>query len=173
MVKNNLSLKEIVLVVVSAALGAFMSVFVYVLYLENKDILFNPTWPIMLVILVQSIKYLIIIGVILLFAFLLYKLMTLYFETANDSTSRLINWFLKKFKIEYINNIEILPDLGKTYQNNKELFNFIIFTGLLIWWVYKYLAIIEIMGGLYYLVAIITVYTAIDRLILYIKSKKS
>ncbi|MAG91192.1 hypothetical protein CMO83_03845 [Candidatus Woesearchaeota archaeon] len=64
MAKDNLSSKELILIVVSAVLSAFMSVFVYVLYQENNEILTNPSTSILTIIFIQAVIYLFFIAIL-------------------------------------------------------------------------------------------------------------
>jgi len=172
MTKNESNSEKIILVLVSAVLSGLISLFVYILYQENNKILTDPSLEIIFVIFIQAVKYLFLICMLLVLAYLVFKLLKLYAKISNESISRLLNLILKKLKLEHIRPIDFSHYLERIYENNKELFYFIMLVSFLIYWLYKYTFMQNLLGWVNYLVIVITAYTALDRLVRYIKSKK-
>ena len=86
MAKNGLTHKEIVLVLVSAVLGGIMSLYVFLLYNENNEILTNPSLKIFGLILLQAFYYIVLIGIVLYIIYLFYKFVSFNQDYCHDKT---------------------------------------------------------------------------------------
>ncbi len=171
--ENKIEPKEMILVVLSAVVGGLVSLFVYGLYQQNNNLLSDLSMSILFVILIQAVKYFFLIGLILIGVIIFFKLLEKYRQLGEDSLSRLLNWTLKKLKIEHVKKIKIIPDITKICENHKELLYSISLLIFLGYWIYKFKFLYDLLSWFYLLVIVITLYTAIDRLVLYIKSKKN
>ncbi|MAG91191.1 hypothetical protein CMO83_03840 [Candidatus Woesearchaeota archaeon] len=96
----------------------------------------------------------------------------MYSETVGDSLSRLGNWILRLLKIEYIKKIEIFPDIDKLYLKHKDLFNALFILAFLVYWILNMEVLTQTTKWFYYLILIVTSYTIIDRILVYLKLNK-
>lgn len=167
MKKINLEFKEVILIVVAAVLGGYMSLFIQALYEQSNSDLLKPELNIIFVVLLQAFTYIFLISIILSLAFLFFKFINLYYETTIDSVNILLSKITTKMKSKPKEN-EIGRDFNEIYEDHKELFKSLIFVALGVYLIYEASRVEQILGRVYYLPIIASLGVGIHRMILYL-----
>ncbi len=149
-----------------------MSLHIYIMYQENKEIITNPSFAIIGVLFMLAIKYLIPILIVLLIGFIVFRLLNLYGKLLDDSFSKLVRVILIKLRIKERRENTVGLFIESIIRKNKELFYSLFLLSAAVLWIYYYPNLI-ILGWVYYFIIFATLLTGIHRFTIYFRNKRS